>query len=56
MSKHVNPEFVSQELRYAKKIFNSQPDWPIINVTNKPIEEIAAEVLSIIRKKEKISV
>jgi len=51
VSKHVNPEFVSQELRYAKEIFNSQPDWPIINVTNKPIEEIATEMLSLIRKK-----
>ncbi len=49
---YAKPEFVYQELRYVKKIFDSKPDWPVINVTNKPIEEIANEILSIIRKRK----
>lgn len=38
-------EFVRMELMYARKFFSRQPGWAIINVTNKPIEEIASEIL-----------
>jgi regulator of PEP synthase PpsR (kinase-PPPase family) len=40
-------EHVRMELMYARNIFSKQPLWPIINVTNKPIEEIASEILAI---------
>lgn len=39
--------FVQQELNYAHAIFRRQPAWPVIRVTNKPIEEIASEILAI---------
>jgi [pyruvate, water dikinase]-phosphate phosphotransferase / [pyruvate, water dikinase] kinase len=52
-SEYAKPEHVHRELLYARRIFDSRPEWPVINVTNKPIEEIAAEILSIIRVKEK---
>ena len=42
-------DFVYQELRNAENIFEANPDWPVINVTNKPIEEIATQIISIIR-------
>lgn len=42
--------FVRRELIHAKRIFASQPGWPVIDVTNKPIEEIAEEILASIRK------
>lgn len=38
---------VERELNYAKFIFSKQPQWPIITVTNKPIEEIANEIIAI---------
>lgn len=38
---------VQQELNYAYAIFRRQPMWPVIRVTNKPIEEIASEILAI---------
>jgi len=47
---YANPKSISQELLYAQEIFSQQPHWPIINVTNKSIEEIASEILLIIRK------
>ena len=53
ISEYTNPERVYKELQNAKKIFDSQSDWSVVNVTNKPIEEIATEILSIIRDKEK---
>ncbi len=40
---------VRRELNYAQHIFN-QHDWPVVQVTNKPIEEIASEILAIKRR------
>jgi len=40
-------EFVRREVEYALSIFRSQPGWPIIDVTDKPIEEIASEILAL---------
>ena len=40
-------EYVRMELMYARNIFSRNPGWAIINVTNKPIEEIASEILTL---------
>jgi regulator of PEP synthase PpsR (kinase-PPPase family) len=50
---YADPDFVRRELRYAQGLFSTQPDWPVINVTNKPIEEIASQILAILRKRRK---
>jgi len=42
-------EQVRRELNYAQNIFNGY-EWPVIQVTNKPIEEIASEILTIKRR------
>jgi len=42
-------EFVKRELNYAQNIF-SRYQCPVISVTNKPIEEIASEILAIKRR------
>jgi len=34
---------------YALEIFESPPKWPVINVTGKPIEEIASEIIALAR-------
>jgi regulator of PEP synthase PpsR (kinase-PPPase family) len=44
-------EAVKEELLFANRYFRLHPEWKIINVTNKPIEEIASEILNIISKK-----
>jgi regulator of PEP synthase PpsR (kinase-PPPase family) len=41
--------FVRKELNYAQNIFN-RFEWPVIQVTNKPIEEIASEILAVKRR------
>jgi [pyruvate, water dikinase]-phosphate phosphotransferase / [pyruvate, water dikinase] kinase len=38
-----------KELNYAQRIFDRN-GWPVIHVTNKPIEEIAAEILAFKRR------
>jgi regulator of PEP synthase PpsR (kinase-PPPase family) len=42
--------YVRRELAYAKRIFREREDWPLIDVTNKPIEEIASEILAHVRR------
>lgn len=46
---YADPDFVRRELAYAKRIFKERPDWPLIDVTNKPIEEISSEILALVR-------
>lgn len=45
--------YIQKELNYAHSIYKKQPEWSIVDVTNKPIEEISAEIISILRKKKK---
>ena len=42
-------EFVKKELNYSQGIFTKY-GWPVVSVTNKPIEEIASEILAIKRR------
>ncbi len=42
-------EHVKRELNFAQNIFTKY-QWPVITVTNKPIEEIASEILAIKRR------
>ena len=44
---YARPEFVRSEIMYALNIFSQHPGWSIIDVTNKPIEEIASEILAL---------
>jgi hypothetical protein len=46
-------EAVTEELLFANRYFSLHPEWRIINVTNKPIEEIASEILKILIKKSR---
>jgi regulator of PEP synthase PpsR (kinase-PPPase family) len=45
--RYADPEYVRIELMRARKYFSKHPGWTIVNVTNKPIEEIASEILSL---------
>jgi len=48
-----NRLYVQKELNYALQIFKTHKKWTIINVTNKPVEEISSEILSQIRDKKR---
>jgi regulator of PEP synthase PpsR (kinase-PPPase family) len=45
-------DYVRQEVVYALKYFEKHPDWPVVNVTGKPIEEIAAEIIALTRREK----
>lgn len=40
-------DYVRRELKWARRAFSRQPKWHRIDVTNKPIEEIASEIISL---------
>jgi len=48
---YADPVYVRKEINYANRIFNSHPKWEKINVTSKSIEEIAAEIITLLPKK-----
>ena len=45
-------DYVRREVIHAINIFARQPQWQKIDVTNKPIEEIASEILAFIRQRQ----
>jgi regulator of PEP synthase PpsR (kinase-PPPase family) len=42
---------VRREVMYAYEIFDQRRDWPLLDMTAKPIEEAAAEIITIVRRK-----
>lgn len=48
--RYADLDFVNQELAYSYQIFDRRRDWPLIDVTHKPIEEAASEILSLLGK------
>ena len=47
---YVDIHTVSEEVQEARKFFDSQ-EWPIIDVTNKSVEEVAATILYLYKRK-----
>jgi regulator of PEP synthase PpsR (kinase-PPPase family) len=45
---YADPEHVRKELAFAYEVFGRRPDWPLVDVTSKPIEETAAEVVALL--------
>lgn len=48
-----NMIFVRNELNFALRYYRKHPQWTIVNITFKPIEEISSEILSNLRKKNR---
>ena len=45
-------EHIQRESGYAQEIFRKHPDWPVIDVTGKAIEETAADILRIQKQRQ----
>ncbi len=50
---YADVDFIRKELAYANSVFRKRRDWDVIDVTRKPIEEIASEIL--IRKRKNLA-
>ncbi len=42
---------IDDEIAYARNIFRENPEWPVIDVTNKAIEETAADILRLRKRR-----
>jgi regulator of PEP synthase PpsR (kinase-PPPase family) len=42
---------IENEMNYAREIFRKHPNWPVIDVTNRAIEETAADILKIYQER-----
>lgn len=47
------PEYVTREINFANRFYNLHPQWTVINVTAKSIEEISSEILAIMAGRKK---
>jgi regulator of PEP synthase PpsR (kinase-PPPase family) len=46
-------EHVEREIEYSREIFRKNSNWPVIDVTNKAIEETAADILRLYKERQK---
>lgn len=44
-------QHIESEIAYSRKIFRDHPTWPVIDVTNKAIEETAADILRLYKQR-----
>lgn len=42
---------IDNEINYSREIFRKHPNWPVIDVTNRAIEETAADILRIYQER-----
>jgi hypothetical protein len=42
---------IENEMNYSREIFRKHPNWPVIDVTNRAIEETAADILRIYQER-----
>lgn len=42
---------VQEEIDFSRKIFRAHPNWPVLDVTNKAIEETAADILRMYKER-----
>ncbi|XXT16236.1 pyruvate, water dikinase regulatory protein [Sorangium sp. So ce429] len=45
-------EHVRQELDYARKLFDAHPEWPVVDVTGRAIEETAVIILEHLKERD----
>ncbi len=41
-------DYIKKEMAYAYQIFDQRKDWPLVDVTVKPIEETASEIVTLL--------
>jgi regulator of PEP synthase PpsR (kinase-PPPase family) len=48
--RYADLEHIRKEVAYAYQIFERRRDWPLLDVTSKPVEETASEVVTLLHK------
>ncbi len=50
--RYADIDYVQSELAQANLIFRRPPRWPVVDVTAKSIEEVAAEIVDLVRERQ----
>ena len=50
---YADTDKVQEEIEWANKLFSENRRWPIFNVTNKALEETAAEIIKLISMRKR---
>jgi hypothetical protein len=50
---YADMDYIRKELAFAYNIFERRRDWPLVDVSAKPIEEAATEVVTLVGKSRK---
>lgn len=50
--RYADIDYVQSELAHANLIFRRPPRWPVVDVTAKSIEEVAAEIVDLVRERQ----
>jgi len=50
--RYADLDYVQAELSYADLIFRRPPRWPVVNVTDKSVEEAAVEIVELVRARQ----
>jgi regulator of PEP synthase PpsR (kinase-PPPase family) len=45
-------EYVRQEIEFATQLFRQHPEWPVVDVTGRAIEETAVIILETIKERD----
>jgi regulator of PEP synthase PpsR (kinase-PPPase family) len=53
ISNYSEPEYVTREINFANRYYQIHPEWTIVNVSAKSVEEIASEILAIMSGRNK---
>ncbi len=46
-------DHIEQEIEYARQMFGANTHWPVLDVTDRAIEETAAELLNLLQQRER---
>jgi hypothetical protein len=55
LSAYTNNRGINEELLWAQKLYADNPEWPVIDVTFRGVEETAARILSAMDQRGQMS-
>jgi regulator of PEP synthase PpsR (kinase-PPPase family) len=55
LSAYTNNRGISKELEWAQQLYAANPEWPVIDVTFRGVEETAARILAVMDQRGRLN-
>ena len=49
---YADPDHVQKEIAFTYELRRRRPDWPVVDMTAKPVEEAAAEIVNLVKLRD----